>query len=203
MASSKEERKDDETVTTVSSLSLEKQQQEIREAIVDAFDEAKDNTERAVKEAKKEIPRYREAINNYQEKTLEATKEIAENYIDSQKEILNLFQQSAWISRLGENEYGTFWLKNWIPTITKRMTETYANIVSGYLGSILAATRLANNMTSGNMEAYRASSQHANEFSKIVANNVKTIGQAVQEYTKFMNQFGVRGSSVETQIQKR
>jgi hypothetical protein len=203
MASSKEEQKDDETVTTVSSLSLEKQQQEIREAIVDAFDEAKDNTERAVKEAKKEIPRYREAINNYQEKTLEATKEIAENYIDSQKEILNLFQQSAWISRLGGNEYGTFWLKNWIPTITKRMTETYANIVSGYLGSILAATRLANNMTSGNMEAYRASSQHANEFSKIVANNVKTIGQAVQEYTKFMNQFGVRGSSVETQIQKR
>jgi hypothetical protein len=203
MASSKEERKDDETVTTVSSLSLEKQQQEIREAIVDAFDEAKDNTERAVKEAKKEIPRYREAINNYQEKTLEATKQIAENYIDSQKEILNLFQQSAWISRLEGNEYGTFWLKNWIPTITKRMTETYANIVSGYLGSILAATRLANNMTSGNMEAYRASSQHANEFSKIVANNVKTIGQAVQEYTKFMNQFGVRGSSVETQIQKR
>jgi hypothetical protein len=203
MASSKEERKDDETVTTVSSLSLEKQQQEIREAIVDAFDEAKDNTERAVKEAKKEIPRYREAINNYQEKTLEATKQIAENYIDSQKEILNLFQQSAWISRLEGNEYGTFWLKNWIPTITKRMTETYANIVSGYLGSILAATMLANNMTSGNMEAYRASSQHANEFSKIVANNVKTIGQAVQEYTKFMNQFGVRGSSVETQIQKR
>jgi hypothetical protein len=203
MASSKEERKDDETVTTVSSLSLEKQQQEIREAIVDAFDEAKDNTERAVKEAKKEIPRYREAINNYQEKTLEATKQIAENYIDSQKEILNLFQQSAWISRLEGNEYGTFWLKNWIPTITKRMTETYANIVSGYLGSILAATRLANNMTSGNIEAYRASSQHANEFSKIVANNVKTIGQAVQEYTKFMNQFGVRGSSVETQIQKR
>jgi hypothetical protein len=83
------------------------------------------------------------------------------------------------------------------------VTETYANIVSGYLGSILAATRLANNMTSGNMEAYRASSQHANEFLKIVANNVKTIGQAVQEYTKFMNQFGVRGSSVETQIQKR
>ena len=48
--------------------------QEIQEAIVDAFDEAKGNTERALKEAKREVPRYREAINNHQEKTLELLK---------------------------------------------------------------------------------------------------------------------------------
>jgi hypothetical protein len=199
MASNREERKDD---STISSLSSEKQQQEIREAIVDAFDEAKGNTERALKEAKREVPRYREAINNHQEKTLEAAKEIADYYIDSQKEIFNLFQQSAWMSRLGENEYGTFWL-NWTSTITKRMTETYANLVSGYLGSILAATRLTNNMISANMEACKAFSQHANEFSKMSANNVKSIRRTVGEYTKFVNQFVVRGSSTEKQIQKR
>jgi hypothetical protein len=199
MASNREERKDEEVNSTIPSLSSEKQQQEIREAIVDAFDEAKGNTERALKEAKREVPRYREAINNHQEKTLEAAKEIADNYIDSQKEIFNLFQQSAWMSRLGENEYGIFWL-NWTSTITKRMTETYANLVSGYLGSILAATRLTNNMISANMEACKAFSQHANEFSKISANNVKTIGLTLGEYTKFVNQFGVRGSSVEKRI---
>jgi hypothetical protein len=202
MASNREERKDEEVNSTIPSLSSEKQQQEIREAIVDAFDEAKGNTERALKEAKREVPRYREAINNHQEKTLEAAKEIADNYIDSQKEIFNLFQQSAWMSRLGENEYGTFWL-NWTSTITKRMTETYANLVSGYLGSILAATRLTNNMISANMEACKAFSQHANEFSKISANNVKSIRRTVGEYTKFVNQFVVRGSSTEKQIQKR
>ena len=199
MASNREERKDD---STISSLSSEKQQQEIREAIVDAFDEAKGNTERALTEAKKEVPRYREAINNHQEKTLEAAKEIADNYIDSQKEIFNLFQQSAWMSILSRNEYGTFWL-NWTSSVTKRMTETYAKIVSGYLGSILAATRLTNNMISVNMEACNASLQQANEFSKISANNVKTIGLTLGVYTKFVNQFGVRGSSVEEQIQKR
>jgi hypothetical protein len=196
MASNREERKDD---STISSLSSEKQQQEIREAIVDAFDEAKGNTERALTEAKKEVPRYREAINNHQEKTLEAAKEIADYYIDSQKEIFNLFQQSAWMSILSRNEYGTFWL-NWTSSVTKRMTETYAKIVSGYLGSILAATRLMNNMISVNMEACNASLQQADEFSKISANNVKTIGLTLGEYTKFVNQFGVRGSSVEKQI---
>jgi hypothetical protein len=196
MASNREERKDD---STISSLSSEKQQQEIREAIVDAFDEAKGNTERALTEAKKEVPRYREAINNHQEKTLEAAKEIADYYLDSQKEIFNLFQQSAWMSILSRNEYGTFWL-NWTSSVTKRMTETYAKIVSGYLGSILAATRLMNNMISVNMEASKASLQQANEFSKISANNVKTIRRTVGEYAKFVNQFGVRGSSVEKQI---
>ena len=202
MASNREDRKDEGVNSKIPSLSSEKQQQEIREAIVDAFDEAKGNTERALKEAKREVPRYREAINNHQEKTLKAAKEIADNYIDSQKEIFNLFQQSAWMSRLGENEYGTFWL-NWTSTITKRMTETYANIVSGYLGSIVAATRLTNNMISANMEACKDFSQHANEFSKISANNVKSIRLTVGEYTKFVNQFGVRGSSVEKQIKKR
>ena len=202
MASNREDRKDEGVNSTIPSLSSEKQQQEIREAIVDAFDEAKGNTERALKEAKREVPRYREAINNHQEKTLEAAKEIADNYIDSQKEIFNLFQQSAWMSRLGENKYGTFWL-NWTSTITKRMTETYANIVSGYLGSIVAATRLTKNMISANMEACKAFSQHVNEFSKISANNVKSIRLTVGEYTKFVNQFVVRGSSTEKQIQKR
>jgi uroporphyrinogen-III decarboxylase len=196
MASNREERKDD---STISSLSSEKQQQEIREAIVDAFDEAKGNTERALTEAKKEVPRYREAINNHQEKTLEAAKEIADYYIDSQKEIFNLFQQSAWMSILSRNEYGTFWL-NWTSSVTKRMTETYAKIVSVYLGSILAATRLMNKMISVNMETFNPSLQQANEFSKISANNVKTIGLTLGEYTKFVNQFGVRGPSVEKQI---
>jgi hypothetical protein len=195
MASNREERKDD---STISWLSSEKQQQEIREAIVDAFDEAKGNTERALKEAKMEVPRYREAINNHQEKTLDA-KEIADYYIDSQKEIFNLFQQSAWMSRLRGNEYGTFWL-NWTSSVTKRVTETYAKIVSGYLGSILAATRLLSNMISVNMESCKASLQQANEFSKISANNAKTIGGTVGEYTKFVNLFRVRGSSVEKQI---
>jgi hypothetical protein len=103
------------------------------------------------------------------------------------------------MSILSRNEYGTFWL-NWTSSVTKRMTETYAKIVSGYLGSILAATRLMNNMISVNMEACNASLQQANEFSKISANNVKTIGLTLGVYTKFVNQFGVRGSSVEKRI---
>jgi hypothetical protein len=120
MASRKDNRKDEPATAKAeepSSFSQQQKEEEIREAIVDAFDEAKDNTQKAVKEARKEIPRYTEAINNYQEQTLEAVREIAENYIESQKEIINSFQQSTWVSQIG-NAYQTFWsncsVRNWI-----------------------------------------------------------------------------------------
>jgi hypothetical protein len=204
MASTKDDKRDDRsTKVEQHSIASQQRQEEIREAIVDAFEEARNNTEKAVKEAKKEIPRYKEAVGNYQEKILESARGITDDYIDSQKEIFGLFQQSTWISRLGEgNEYGTFW-SNWMSTMTKRITETYANTISSYVDSLYAASRLTNNMVSTNTEAFNASAQHAKEFTKISLSNVKTLGQTAVEYTRFLNQLAVRDSSTEKEIQKK
>jgi hypothetical protein len=204
MASTKDDKRDERsTKVEQPSITSQQRQEEIREAIVDAFEEARNNTQKAVKEAQKEIPRYKEAFGNYQEKILQSSREIADDYIDSQKEIFGLFQQSTWISRLGEgNEYGTFW-SNWMSTITKRMTETYANTISSHIDSLYAATRLTNNMVSVNTEALNSSAQHVKEFSKISLNNVKTLRQTASEYTKSLNQLAVRDSSTEKEIQKK
>jgi hypothetical protein len=162
---------------------------------VDAFDEAKDNTQKAVKEARKEIPHNTEAVNEYQEQTLEAVREIAENYIESQKEIINSFQQSTWVSQIG-NAYQTFW-SNWILS-PKKMTEVYANMVSHSVDNTFTAARLANNMTFVNMEAFKTSMQqtkdNAKEFSRIAVNNAKMFEQATGEYIKSSNQLSERGS---------
>jgi hypothetical protein len=204
MASTKDDKRDDRsTKVEQPSIASQQRQEEIREAIVDAFEEARNNTEKAVKEAKKEIPRYKEAVGNYQEKILESARGITDDCIDSQKEIFGLFQQSTWISRLGEgNEYGTFW-SNWTSTIIKRIAETYANTISSYVDSLYAATRLTNNMVSANTEAFNVSAQHAKEFTKISLSNVKTLGQTAVEYTKSLNQLAARGSSTEKEIQKK
>ena len=77
MGSRRDEQEDRKTAPATIKPSSERQQQEIREAIVSAFDEAKDKTQRAVKEAKKEVPRYTEAVNSYQEKTIEVARDIA------------------------------------------------------------------------------------------------------------------------------
>jgi hypothetical protein len=204
MASKKDDRKDEPATAKAEeplSISQQQKEEEIREAIVDAFDEAKDNTQKAVKEAKKEIPRYTEVINNYQEQTLEAAREIAENYIDSQKDIINSFQQSTWVSQIG-NAYQTFW-SDWMFS-PKKMTETYASMVSRYLDNTFTAARLANNMTFVNMEAFKTTMQQtkdsAKEFSRIAVNNAKMFEQAAGEYIKSSNQLS---GSVERESQKK
>ena len=180
---SKNERTDDEMASNVSSLSTEKQQKEIREAIVDAFDEAKDSTQKAAKEVKKEIPRHIEAINNYQEKMVEAAREITENYIDSQKEIISLFRQSTWVARLRENTNEAFWPNlfslNW-------MKEVYTKMISANMENMLADLRLLNNMLSVNTEIYKTSlrqiKDNVNMFSKIAVDNAKTFDKAMKLY---------------------
>src|SRR5215216_3170249 len=199
MTSRKEERMDEEIT---SNLSPENQQREIREAIVEAFDEAKDNTQRIVKESKKEIPHFTSAINNYQEQTLQAVREIAENYIDTQKEIINSFQQSTWISQLGDT-YRTFWL-NWM--LPKNITETYANIISNSIDNTFAATRVTNNMISVNMETFKVSAQQTKdnlkELSKSAVSSTKILQQTAGEYLKSLNELGARGST-QAEVQKR
>jgi methyl-accepting chemotaxis protein len=189
MTSRKEERMDEEIT---SDLSPENQQREIREAIVDAFNEAKDNTQRIVKESKKEIPSFTKAVNEYQEKTLEAAREIAESNIDSQKEIINLFQQSAWISRLRENTYKILW-PNWISS--KSISEPYTKMISFYIDNMINEVRLSNNMLSTSMEVYKSSTQqvknNVNVFSRIAVDNAKTFEKAMKRF----NELQPRGST--------
>jgi methyl-accepting chemotaxis protein len=189
MTSRKEERMDEEIT---SNLSPENQQREIREAIVDAFDEAKDNTQRIVKESKKEIPSFTKAVNEYQEKTFEAAREIAESNIDSQKEIINLFQQSAWISRLRENTYKILW-PNWISS--KSVSEPYSKMISFYVDNMINEVRLSNNMLSTSMEVYKSSTQqvknNVNVFSRIAVDNAKTFEKAMKRF----NELQPRGST--------
>jgi methyl-accepting chemotaxis protein len=189
MTSRKEERMDEEIT---SDLSPENQQREIREAIVDAFNEAKDNTQRIVKESKKEIPSFTKAVNEYQEKTFEAAREIAESNIDSQKEIINLFQQSAWISRLRENTYKILW-PNWISS--KSISEPYTKMISFYIDNMINEVRLSNNMLSTSMEVYKSSTQQVknniNVFSRIAVDNAKIFEKTM----KLFNELQPRGST--------
>src|SRR3954464_5695297 len=159
MASRKDpELKDDSTTTTTSttnstadtttlSSQQHRQQRQQREheeeqhhAIDRALDTTKDNIRKTTDEARRDIPRYTQAVNDYQEQTIQAAREIADSYLESQKEIINSLQ-SAWVP-FAENAYGVFW-NYWISP--RRVTEAYAKVVSGLADNTIAATRLTNN----------------------------------------------------------
>ena len=84
-------RKEQDT-TNLSPTQLQREQQDI---INKALDQTRQNIKKSVIEAKKDISIYAEQITNLQERAIDATREIAENYIDSQKEIINSFNQTV------------------------------------------------------------------------------------------------------------
>ena len=60
-------------------------------AVDRALNETRDNIRRAVDEAEERDPRNTQAINDYQEHTLQSSKEIGDiSYLESQKEIIKI-----------------------------------------------------------------------------------------------------------------
>jgi hypothetical protein len=171
-----------EETTTTSPTQLQREQQ----AVYKTLDETRDEIRKSVIEARKEIPRVTEAISEYQQQTIEAAREIADNYIQSQKEILNSVQ-SAW-SPLLENFNRTNWNTVFSPG---RVSEIYANIVSSYAENLVTATKLANNVMFANMETFRTSIQQVKDsvrdLSKVGVNAARAFEHTSSETVRLGN----------------
>src|SRR5215831_16019417 len=163
------------TSTTTSSSSLSGQRHSVERAI----EETKDNLKKTIDEARREIPRNTEAINNYQEHTLQTTKQITDSYLDSPKEIIEPIQ-SIWIPYV-DSTRPVFW-DNWA---SERVTEIYARTVSNCADNAVATTRIANNAIFANMGAFRTfidrEKNDVKELSRIAANTAKTFEQTTRD----------------------
>jgi hypothetical protein len=160
MSTKKQDKKEDSNETH--SITEQQFQQEQQQAVNKVIDETRDNIKKTTNEARKEIPRYTQIVNDYQENTIQAIREITDDYVESQKDILmNSFQ---------------IW-SNW--TVSPRqMAESYGKIVSSFADNAVAATRVINNTVFANIDSVNTSVQHTKEnvkeLSKIGANTVKT-----------------------------
>ena len=112
-----------------------------REIINITLDETKSTVKKTTDEAIKEIPRFTKAVNEYQEESIQATKDIADNFLESQKEVIHSVQ-SLWVPYVEnvQNSYWSYW------SSPNRATENYARAVSNITDSTIASTRLANNV---------------------------------------------------------
>ena len=148
-----------------------------------ALDETKSTVKKTTDEAVKEIPRFTKAVNEYQQETIQATKDIADNFLDSQKEVIHSMQ-SLWVPYIEnvQNSYLSYWGS------PQRVTENYARAVSNITDSTIVATRLANNVLFASMDAWKNSIQHARdnakEFSRLNANVAKYIRKCCKRQFK-------------------
>jgi hypothetical protein len=129
-----------ETVENGSATTVQEQEQE---AIETVLDKTKKTIKKTVNEAKREIPRYTQAMGQLQEETIQATKEIGYDCIELQREAANL------IPKLQERylSYSVPWMS---PQI---VTEYYSRMVANFVDNVVSATNLANNLVMVNMES--------------------------------------------------
>ena len=169
MSTKRHDRKDEESneidSTTTKTTTEQQFQREQQQAVNKALDETRDNIKKTTNEARKEIPRYTQIVNDYQENTIQAIREITDNFVDSQKDIIvNSFRLwSDWVSS------------------PRQIAENYGKIVSNFADNAVAATRVVNNTLFANLDSVNTSVQHTKEnvkeLSKIGANTVKTFQQ--------------------------
>jgi hypothetical protein len=158
------------TTTTKASRYVDQQQQY---AVNRALDGTKDSIRRSMDEARSQIPRHTQSVNDYQEQTIQAAREIADNFLESQKEIISSLQ-AAWVP-YAESVYERFYAYCMSP---RRMTEAYTRMVSSFADNMNTAIRAANNMVFTNMDAFKTSIQqardNARELSRIGVNAART-----------------------------
>jgi len=174
MSTTKKDRKEEETTATSPSQIQKEQQQAVNKAL----NETKDEIKVAAREVSKEIPQYTQMLGDIQEETIKTTREIADNYIESQKEIISIYQ-SVWTPFL-ENANSRFWNYWWISP--KGFAETYGTVVNSFADNVVSATRLSNNAISTNMglasTVLQQTKDNSKEFSRLGVNAARILNEA-------------------------
>jgi len=143
--------------------------QDFNESVNRSLDQTKDNINRSIDESRKQIPQYNNIVNRYQEQALQATEEITENYIESQKSIINSFQ-SAWgpYQQNFNNKVNTCMSPD-------AAANAYSRFVSNVADNTVTYLRTTNNLVFAGLDAYKTTMQNAKENTKQILNiNAKT-----------------------------
>ena len=176
--STRKDRKEDENTSVPSPSQIQREQQQ---AVNKALEETKDEIKVATREAARDIPQYTQRLGDIQEQTIQTTREIADNYIESQKEIISIYQ-SVWTPFI-ENANSRFW--NYWSISPKGVAETYGTVISSFADNVISATRLTNNAVSANMELFSTALQqtkdNSKEFSRLGINAAKVFNEASNE----------------------
>ena len=164
------------------SVSTNTNNQDFNESVNRALDQTKDNINRSIQESKNQIPQYNNIVNNYQEQTLQAVKEITENYIESQKAIIKSIQ-SAWSPY--QQNFNTS-INTW--NSPEAVANAYSRFVSNVADNTVTYLRTTNNLVFASLDAYKTTMEHAKENTKqifdINSKAAKTFEQNTREVAR-------------------
>jgi hypothetical protein len=135
-----------------------------KESVNKSLDETKHNINRSIDESKNQIPHYNTIVNSYQEQSLQTAKEISEEFIESQKSIINSLQ-SAWKPY---NERYSNVVNTW--NSPDSVVKAYSRFISTIADNAVSVLRLANNITFSNLDSWKSVLQQARDNSRHLSN---------------------------------
>lgn len=153
--------------------------QEFQATLDRSLDETKKNLRRSINEAKAQVPQYANVVKSYEEQALESTGKMVEDFIETQKTVMNSVFDSAIPYYENVNRMYSYWFSPKVPA------EIWARSVSNIAENILASARISNDILFGNIDAFGSAleriQRHTVELSRINVDNAKTIANTARE----------------------
>ena len=135
--------------SAVKTLQIGQQQavtQEFQSTVNRSLDETKENVRKSIDESRNQIPPN--VVKNYQEQALESTGKMVEDYIETQKSVINSVFNSAAVYYENANRMFNYWFSLRVPV------ETYVRSVNNIAENVSASVRIGNDILFGNIEAF-------------------------------------------------
>jgi hypothetical protein len=167
---------------------------DFQESVNRSLDETKHNIKRSIDESKNQIPHFNTIVNSYQEQSLQTAKEISENYIESQKSIINSLQ-SAWRPY---NESFTGFVNSFASPDS--MVKAYSRCVSNFADNAVSSMRVANNIIFSNLDSWRSGLQQARDNSKHIFNQNVNAAKTFEQNTREINQASTAAATTKVDV---
>ena len=168
-----------EAVETLQEVGQQVTAQEFQATLDQSLDETKKNLRRSINEAKAQVPQYANIVKSYEEQALESTGKMVEDFIETQKTVMNSFFNSATPYYENVNRMYNYWFSARVPA------ETYIRSVNNIAENVGASVRIGNDILFGNIEAFgnafERAQRHTKELSRINVDNAKTIANTARE----------------------
>lgn len=168
-----------EAAATLQQVRQEEAAQQFQQTVNASLDETKKNIRKSIDESRNQIPQYTDVVKNYQERALESTGKMVEDYLEAQKLVINSVFSSANVYYENVQRMYSYWLSPRVPT------ELWARSVSNIAENMSAATRINNDILFGNIDAFGNAfervQRQTEELSRINVNNAKTIANTAKE----------------------
>jgi hypothetical protein len=153
--------------------------QEFQSTVNRSLDETEKNVRTSIDQTRNQIPQYANVVKNYQEQALESTGKMVEDYVETQKSVIDSAFNSAVQYYENADRMFNYWFSPRVPV------EKWVRAVSNVAENVSAATRISNDILFGNINAFGNAfervQRRTEELSRINVNNAKTIANSAKE----------------------